>query len=154
MPRSAIPYETVGEMLEKLGRIDPRRVRLRPPPGEATEKDVLALLDHENGLYELVDGVLVEKILGLKESALAMLLGRRMGDFVEQWDLGIVTGADGTVRLMPRLVRIPDVAFISWSQLPSREYPAKPIPDLYPDLAVEVLSPGNTIQETERKLKE
>jgi Uma2 family endonuclease len=154
MSRSVVPYETVGEMLEQLGRIDPRRVRLSPPPGQATEKDVLALLDHENRLYELVDGVLVEKIIGLKESALAMLLGRRMGDFVEQWDLGFVTGADGTMRLMPRLVRIPDVAFISWSQLPTKEYPANPIPDLYPDLAVEVLSPGNTIQEMERRLKD
>jgi len=75
MPRNAVPFETVGEMLEQLGRIDPRRVRLRPPPGQATEKDVLALLDRENRLYELVDGILVEKVMGLKESALAMLLG-------------------------------------------------------------------------------
>jgi Uma2 family endonuclease len=154
MPQTALPYETVGELLEQLGRIDPRRVRLSPPPGKATEKDVLALLDHENRLYELVDGVLVEKIMGLKESVLAMLLGRRMGNFVEEYDLGIVAGSDGALRLMPRLVRIPDVSFISWSQLPSREYPAKPIPDLYPDLAVEVLSAGNTVQEIERKLKE
>src|SRR5262249_45817062 len=99
MPRSAVPFETVGEMLEQLGRIDPRRVRLRPPPGEATEKDVLALLDRENRLFELVDGILVEKVMGLKESALAMPLGRRMGNFVEEFDLGIVTGADGTLRL-------------------------------------------------------
>jgi len=154
VPQTVLPYETVGELLEKLGRIDPRRVRLSPPPGEATEKDVLALLDHENRLYELVDGVLVEKIMGLKESALAMLLGRRMGNFVEQFDLGIVAGADGTLRLMPRLVRIPDVSFISWQQLPNREYPTQPIPDLYPDLAAEVLSAGNTVQEIERKLKE
>lgn len=77
-----------------------------------------------------------------------------MGNFVEEFDLGIVAGADGTLRLMPRLVRIPDVSFISWNQLPSREYPAEPIPDLYPDLAVEVLSAGNTAEEMERKLKE
>jgi Uma2 family endonuclease len=154
MLRQVKPFENVGEMLERLGRIDPHRVRSSPPPGEATEKDVLRLLDRENRLYELVDGVLVEKVMGLKESALAMLLGRRMGNFVEQWDLGIITGADGTLRLMPRLVRIPDVAFISWSQLPRREYPSEPIPDLYPDLAVEVWSAANTVQEMERKLKE
>jgi Uma2 family endonuclease len=154
MPRSAVLYETVGEMLEQLGRIDPRRVRLRPPPGEATEKDVLRLLDRENRLFELVDGVLVEKIMALKESALAADLGGWVTPFVREHDLGIVAGADGTLRLMPRLVRIPDLSFISWAQLPSREYPAKPIPDLYPDLAVEVLSPGNTTEEMERKLKE
>lgn len=154
MPQSPLPFETVGEMLEQLGGIDPRRVRLKPPPGRATEKDLLTLLDHGNRLYELVDGILVEKVMGLKESALAMLLGRRVGDFVEEWDLGFVTGADGTLRLMPRLVRIPEVSFISWDQLPSREYPSRPIPDLYPDLAVEVLSEGNTEEEMERKLKE
>jgi Uma2 family endonuclease len=154
MPRTAVPFETVGEMLEKLGRIDPRRVRMRPPPGEATEKDVLALLDRENRLFELVDGILVEKAMGFKESALAMLLGSWVTPFVAEHDLGIVAGADGTLRLFPRLVRIPDLSFISWNQLPSREYPARPIPDLYPDLAVEVLSEGNTPEEMERKLKE
>jgi Uma2 family endonuclease len=154
MPRSAVPFETVGEMLEQLGRIDPRRVRLKPPPGEATEKDVLTLLDRENRLYELVDGILVEKVMGLKESALAADLCGWVSPFVREHDLGIVAGADGTLRLLPRLVRIPDLSFISWAQLPSREYPSKPIPDLFPDLAVEVLSAGNTAKEMQRKLKE
>jgi Uma2 family endonuclease len=154
MPRTALPFETIGDLLEQLGGIDPRRVRLRPPPGQATEKDVLALLDHENRLFELVDGVLVEKMMGLKEAALALRLGSRMEIFVEEQDLGVVAGADGTLRLLPKLVRIPDVSFISWTQLPRREYPSRPIPDLYPDLAVEVLSPGNTVEEMERKLKE
>jgi Uma2 family endonuclease len=55
---------------------------------------------------------------------------------------------------MPRLVRIPDVSFVSWDRLPKREVPADPIPDLAPDLAVEVLSEGNTEKEMQRKLKE
>src|SRR5262249_19936119 len=92
MPRNAAPFETVGEMLEQLGRIDPRRVRLRPPPGQATEKDVLNLLDRENRLYELVDGILVEKVMGLKESALAADLGGWVTPFVREHDLGIVAG--------------------------------------------------------------
>jgi Uma2 family endonuclease len=154
MPRNALPFETISELLEHLGGIDPHRVRLKPLPGQATEKDVLALLDHGNRLFELVDGVLVEKILGLKESALAAELGGWLTPFVRDHDLGIVAGADGTLRLMPRLVRIPDLSFISWEQLPRREYPSRPIPDLYPDLAVEVLSPGNTAAEMERKLKD
>jgi Uma2 family endonuclease len=154
MPRPAVPFENVAEMLEQLGGIDPRRVRSWPPPGKATEKDVLALLDHENRLYELVDGVLVEKVMGLMESAGAVDIISHVSPFVRQHDLGIVAGADGTLRLMPRLVRIPDVSFFSWGQLPRREYPSEPIPDLYPDLAVEVLSEGNTEEEMERKLKE
>jgi Uma2 family endonuclease len=150
----ATHYETLADVLEQLGGIDPRRVRAWPPPGRATEKDVLRLLDRENRLYELVDGYLVEKVMGFMESAVAMALGRWLTPFVEQHDLGIVAGADGTLRLMPKLVRIPDVSFISWAQLPNHEYPSDPIPSLYPDLAVEVLSEGNTDEEMERKLKE
>jgi Uma2 family endonuclease len=149
-----VRYETLADVLEQLGGIDPRRVRATPQPGKATEKDLLHFLDHGNRLYELVDGVLVEKAMGLMESAVAMELGRRLGNFVDADDLGIVTGAGGTLRLMPRLVRIPDVSFISWSQLPNHEYPSEPIPTLYPDLAVEVLSEGNTKGEMRLKLKE
>ncbi len=154
MSQPVVPFENVAEMLEQLGGIDPRRIRSWPPPGKATEKDVLALLDRENRLYELVDGILVEKVMGLKESALAMHLGRLLGNFVEEHDLGIVAGADGTLRLLSRLIRIPDIAFISWRQLPGRVYPSAPVPDLFPDLAVAVLSEGNTKAEMARKLKE
>jgi Uma2 family endonuclease len=38
--------------------------------------------------------------------------------------------------------------------MPSREYPSEPIPKLHPDLAVEVLSEGNTAGEMRRKLGE
>ena len=69
-------------------------------------------------------------------------------------DLGVVLGADGFLRLRPRLVRIPDVSFISWDQIPSGEFPTEPIASLYPDLAVEVLSEGNTSREIARKLDE
>ena len=65
-----------------------------------------------------------------------------------------MTGADGTIRLFPGLVRIPDVAFASWSRFPDRKRPKARIPHLAPDLAVEVLSKGNTKAEIARKLNE
>ena len=86
--------DTVGELLEQLGGINPRRVRLKPAPGQATEKDLLRLLNRDNRLFELVDGTLVEKVAGFKESALAMRLGTKLANFVEVRDLGIVAGAD------------------------------------------------------------
>jgi Uma2 family endonuclease len=127
---------------------------LNPAPGTATEKDVLHLLNTEGRLYELVDGVLVEKVIGFKESAIALVLGTYLNAYAQQGDLGFVTGPDGTVRLWKGLVRIPDVSFVSWSQLPERYYPTEPIPDLAPDLAVEVLSEGNTAGEMKQKVKE
>jgi Uma2 family endonuclease len=57
-------------------------------------------------------------------------------------------------RLAPGLVRIPDVSFVAWEKLPGRRLPRQPIPDLLPDLVVEVLSEGNTPREMARKLDE
>ena len=55
---------------------------------------------------------------------------------------------------MPRLVRIPDVSFYSWAKFPGKHYPSKPIPDLAPDLAVEVVSPGDQVEELDTRLDE
>jgi Uma2 family endonuclease len=144
----------MADALKQLGGISPRRIRMNPAPGTATERDLLAVLDHSNRLCELVDRTLVEKPMGTLESCLASQIIRLLGNFVEDHDLGIVTAPDGTLRLMPGLVRIPDVAFISWNQLPDRKYPKEPIASLIPELAVEVLSDSNTRGEMERKLKE
>src|SRR2546427_407184 len=144
--------ETLADLLEQLGGIAPNRVRFRPAPGTATEEDVLAIRNSaERRLCELVDGVLVEKAMGLRESFLAIALASILRGFVRPRNLGLVTGEAGMMRLMAGLVRIPDVAFVSWTRLPNRRVPTEPIPDLAPDLAVEVLSAGNTPGEMARK---
>jgi hypothetical protein len=51
---------TLADVLQRLGRISPRRIRLRSAPGTATEEDVIKIRDRERRLFELVDGVLVE----------------------------------------------------------------------------------------------
>jgi Uma2 family endonuclease len=143
---------TAADLVERFGPIPLSRIRLDPPPGTATEEDVIEIHDREDRLYELVDGILVEKTVGTYEAYLALLLGRRLGDFVDERRLGIVLGADGMMRLAPELVRIPDVSFISWDRLPGRKVPRAAVADLAPDLAVEVISKGNTRQEMDRKL--
>lgn len=149
---STTTIETLADLLEQLGDIAPDRVRFHPAPGTATEEDVLALRNSpEHRLCELVDGVLVEKAMGFRESLLAGMLVTFLLTFVRSRNLGLVTAPDGTMRLAPGLVRIPDVAFISWDRLPNRRVPTEPIPDLAPDLAVEVLSTGNTPGEMARK---
>jgi len=67
--------DTVADLLDRLGGVPPERVRWRPVPGSATEKDVIDAVCHEDRLCELVDGTLVEKAMGFRESALAMALG-------------------------------------------------------------------------------
>lgn len=153
--RSLFPKDaTAADLLEQLGGVSPCRVRMNPSPGTATERDLLDILDHENRLCELVDGTLVEKPMGILESYLAVEIIRVLGNFVAEQDLGILTAPDGTLRLMPGLVRMPDIAFISWKQLPNRKCPNEPIASLIPELAVEVLSESNTRGEMKRKLGE
>ena len=119
---------TLADLLQRFGPIPAARIRYDPPPGAATEQDVIALEAQER-LFELVDGVLVEKAVGFCESFLAIRLARFLSEFVEQHNLGIVAGADGMLRLAPGLVRIPDVSFIPWPHLPQGRIP-RPIPDL------------------------
>src|SRR5579859_2105872 len=131
---------TLADLLKELGGIAPERVRFHPPPGTATEKDVVDVERRENRIYELIDGVLVEKAMGYCEALLASYLIEILGPFVRRRKLGLVTGPDGMMRLFPGLVRIPDVAFVSWSRFPGGRVPTDPVPDLVPDLAVEILS--------------
>ena len=55
---------------------------------------------------------------------------------------------------MPGQVRYPDLSFVRWDRLPNREIPEEAIPDLVPDLAIEILSKGNTKGEMDRKLRD
>jgi Uma2 family endonuclease len=144
-PITADPVDNLAELLERLGNIPPERIRMRPPPGTATEADVLEALEApRKRICELIDGVLVEKAMGFTESLLGSYLIVLLDAFVRPRNLGLVTAADGTVRLWAGRVRIPDVAFFSWDRMPGRRRPPEPIPTLAPDLAVEVLSRGNT----------
>ena len=56
--------------------------------------------------------------------------------------------------MRPGQVRIPDVCFISRDRFPGGKISDVPIPSLVPDLAVEILSPGNTPGEMVRKLRD
>lgn len=153
-PTTAGTIDTLADLLDRLGGIPLNRVRMRPAPGTATEDDVLFVGDHEDRLCELVDGVLVEKAYGFRGSLLAAALGAILRGFAIPRNLGLVAGADGALRLMPGLVRIPDVSYLSWERIPGGKVPSEAIPPISPDLAVEVLSASNTKREMARKRRE
>jgi|SRR5579884_643948 len=147
--------ETVAELLKQLGGIPANRVRWKPFPGTATEKDLLAVVEGpEKRLCELVDGTLVEKPMGLHESRLAIVLAYFMETYLDTHDLGVCYGEAATLRIVPGRVRLPDVSFVSWDKLPNRELPAEAVADLVPDLVVEVLSKSNTRREMKGKREE
>jgi Uma2 family endonuclease len=145
---------TIGDLLEDFGPIPARRVRSNPEPGKATEQDVQNIHLREDRLYELIDGVLLEKTMGWFESQVAAWLIYFLQDFLIRNNLGVVSAPDGMMRLAPGLVRIPDVAFVSRERLPGGRPPRDSIPNIVPDLAVEIVSEGNTQKEMQRKLED
>ena len=64
---STLGHPTLSEMIGRFGNVPVRRIRVDRYP--ATEDDVADLKTTEKRLYELVDGVLLEKYMGLPESA-------------------------------------------------------------------------------------
>ena len=151
-PRPAA--RTLADMLARLGDIPPERIRMRPAPGTATERDLLKSLDDGPAICELVDRTLVEKPMGYEESVLTMLLAEFLSAFVRKRKLGRVSGPDGVMRLWPGLARAPDIAFAAWARFPGGKLTRAAVPNLVPDLAVEVLSRSNTPAEMKRKREE
>ncbi len=149
------PLETLADLMQRLGNVPLDRIRLHPLPGLATVEDVLRLSDREpKCLCELIDGVLVEKVMGHQESRLAALLIWALQDYLNTHDIGILAGADGPVQLHSDQVRFPDVAFVPCDRIPDGADPNAAVPDWIPSLAVEVLSAGNTKAEMSRKLQD
>lgn len=147
--------ESLAELLHRLGDVPAERILARPAPGTALPADVLRLCDSKpKRLCELVDGVLVEKAMGHRESRLAVWLAHQIFNFLESHNLGILTGADGPYSLEEDQIRFPDIAFIAWEDIPPDADPGTPMPDWKISLAVEAISPGNTRGEMKRKLKD
>jgi Uma2 family endonuclease len=149
--------ETLAELLdlaERLGGIPPARVLLKPTPGEATEDDLLEQIRRRDRTCELIDGTLVEKAMGRGRSFLAAWIMQSLGGYVGPRDLGFFISSDGIVRLEEGTVRAPDISFIRKERLPNGQFDMTPLGEIIPDLAVEVVSEGNTKAEIERKTGE
>ncbi len=155
-PRMAQParFSTAADWLRALGDIPLDRVVMDPWPGTATEQDLLVFVERDKRLVELIDGTLVEKPVGWFEALIASRLGAALGSFVYTRKLGVIVGADGTLRMASGRVRLPDIAFISKANFPGGRLPSEPIPTLPPTLAVEVISEGNTKSEMRQKITE
>ena len=143
---------TLADLLEELGGVGPDRVILTPAPGTATEADVIRLARGlRKRLCELIDGTLVEKAIGFRECLVETNRACDLLRAVRETKAGVVVGAGAAVRLLPGRVRVPDGAYYSWDRLPGRRIPEEPVPGTVPDLAFDVVRPGNTAAEMERK---
>jgi Uma2 family endonuclease len=147
-----LPTDTFDNLHARLGSVPLSRIRTKPAPGSATEED---LLRAPKPICELIDGVLVEKPVGNRESVLGGYILGLLRMHIEPSDLGVVLGEAGYIRVQEDQLRAPDVTFIPWSSFPNGELPEdEAYWSVAPGLIVEVLSPGNTTAEIDRKLSE
>src|SRR3954449_8787620 len=68
-----VRYPNFAEWWHSTGDVPLERIVIDPPPGTATELDLLRLVEGDR-LVELIDGTLVEKPVGSEESLIAVNL--------------------------------------------------------------------------------
>lgn len=99
---------------------------------------------------ELLEGVIVELPLASQShSALTMRIASYLSAFVDEHDLGFVTGPGVGYQLTDNTIQRPDISFISkgrHSKLSGTVFPEPP------DLAVEVICPDELYTPVARKL--
>jgi Uma2 family endonuclease len=131
----------------------------RPTMGVAVEtktkytpEDLLAMPDGKS--YELVDGQLVERKMGVESSWVTGRLHSRLDRFCQEHGTGWVVQADCGYQCFlddPSRVRRPEVSFVRYGRFPSEVLP-KGWAKIAPDLAVKVVSPNETAYEVDEKL--
>jgi Uma2 family endonuclease len=120
-------------------------------PPAAVESSPLVVPD--DGLFELVDGKLVEKNVGSQQIEIAFDLAHAIASSAKPRRLGRAL-TELVLRIDParNLHRRPDAAFISDARWASRRrVPDVPVWDMVPDLAIEVVSPNTTADEVQDK---
>jgi Uma2 family endonuclease len=104
--------------------------------------------------YELVKGELRKMSpAGSEHGAIIINITVLLGQHVKTNKLGVCFGAETGFKIAtdPDTVRAPDLAFIGSARVPESGIPKKFWPGA-PDLAVEVLSPGDSYEEVDEKV--
>ncbi|WP_088890828.1 Uma2 family endonuclease [Leptolyngbya ohadii] len=127
----------------------------------STEKKVwtdeeLMSLSKDGHRYELVDGELIDAgSSGMEHGVISSLLSGLLAIHVRQHKLGIVCDSSTAFTLRSgNNKRSPDVSFVAKERLKGLKRPPRGFFQGSPDLAVEILSPSNTVEEVHDKIVE
>lgn len=116
-----------------------------------TDNELMSL-PKDGNKYELVDGDLLVSPVGNTHSQICIRLSSMLHFFARKKKLGRVYDSSMGFRLSPKILLSPDVSFVSNKRY--EQIMIAPEKFLYgaPDLAVEVLSPGDDLKIIEGKL--
>lgn len=116
--------------------------------------DLLKIVDGHR--FELVDGKLVRRHMGTISSWVGGILYAALLDYCRANRFGWVLHADAGFVCFPHRpasVRYPDIAVIRYGRLPGEQLPEGHV-TIAPDLAVEVVSPNEKVEELEGKVED
>lgn len=118
--------------------------------------DELFRLNRGPQRHELVKGELKAiSPAGFQHGVIVNQLSQLLTDFVNRNGLGLVLGAETGFILSrnPDTVRGPDISFVTRERIERIGIPVAYFPEA-PDLAVEIVSPGDTVSEVEAKAED
>jgi len=116
-----------------------------------TEDDLMSLPD-AGGKYELVEGELVVVATTLEHEDVVSNLMLLLGNFVRAHSLGRIYASSLGCWMKSGNLRSPDVSFVAKNRF--KEQDPKRFFRGAPDLAIEILSPSNTVQAMKKKATE
>ena len=123
-------------------------------PAVVEPEDLLTIPDGDH--YELIDGRLKEKQMGVESDKVALRIGGLLDQFCVRTRKGIAFGSQSGFRCFPghpKMVRKPDAAVVVAGRLPDDKWPKGDM-TIAPDLVVESVSPNDTYEEVAVKVAE
>ena len=118
-----------------------------------TDEELMAL-EHDGHKCELVEGEIIMSPVGMQHEYIGAILLERLTEYVRKNRLGVVLGSSIGYRLKGGNVRSPDVSFVSKKKLAGLKRPPKTFPQFAHDLAVEILSPDDAVEDLHQKIVE
>lgn len=130
--------------------------QVETPPDKKiwTDAEFMAL-NRDGHRYEIVNGELIDMgNSGAKHGYIAVVLSAALFNSVSTQKLGAIFDSSTAFKMKSGNKRSPDISFMAKERLQG----LKDLPDGFlegaPDLAVEILSPSNTVEEIHNKLVE
>jgi Uma2 family endonuclease len=118
----------------------------------ATIEDLMNMPDDGNK-YELVDGEIVVSPAGMRHSEVAIKIAHLIMKFLDEHPIGKVYTTDVGILFPNGNLRSPDVTFVTNAKLPEGRSP-EGFGAVIPDLAVEVLSPRDSLKQLGKRIGE
>lgn len=118
---------------------------------EWTDQRLMALPDDGHKYERVNEGILMSPA-GFEHGGIAIRLSSMLWSHVAAHRLGMILDSSTGFRLSNGNVRSPDISFVAAARLRGMKRPPRGFFEGAPDLAVEILSPGNTVDEIHERL--